>query len=153
MRCKFKKESIKIGVLSSKIQIFVTKLLTANNQTIFVPNGALSNGVITNFSVEGNRRADLVFSLSYDTNIKTAKEIVLNVMNSHPKVLQNPAPAVVVRDLTDSAINLAIRPWAKNADIGIVTSDILENCKEAFEKAGIVTQPYVRESSINKATS
>jgi len=136
-----------------EIQIFVTKLLTANNQTIFVPNGALSNGVITNFSVEGNRRADLVFSLSYDTNIKTAKEIVLNVMNSHPKVLQNPAPAVVVRDLTDSAINLAIRPWAKNADIGIVTSDILENCKEAFEKAGIVTQPYVRESSINKATS
>ncbi len=136
-----------------EIQIFVTKLLTANNQTIFVPNGALSNGVITNFSVEGNRRADLVFSLSYDTNIKVAKEIVLNVMLSHPKVLQTPAPAVVVRDLTDSAINLAIRPWAKNADIGIVTSDILENCKEAFEKAGIVTQPYVRESSINKATS
>jgi small conductance mechanosensitive channel len=135
-----------------EIQIFVTKLLTANNQTIFVPNGALSNGVITNFSVEGNRRADLVFSLSYDTNIKTAKEIVLNVMNSHPKVLQNPAPAVVVRDLTDSAINLAIRPWAKNADIGIVTSDILENCKEAFEKAGIVTQPYIRESSISKTT-
>ena len=136
-----------------EIQIFVTKLLTANNQTIFVPNGALSNGVITNFSVEGNRRADLVFSLSYDTNIKVAKEIVLNVMLSHPKVLQTPAPAVVVRDLTDSAINLAIRPWAKNEDIGIVTSDILENCKEAFEKAGIVTQPYVRESSINKATS
>ena len=136
-----------------EIQIFVTKLLTANNQTIFVPNGALSNGVITNFSVEGNRRADLVFSLSYDTNIKVAKEIVLQVMLSHPKVLQDPAPMVTVRDLTDSAINLSIRPWAKNADIGVVTSDILENCKEAFEKAGIVTQPYVRESSIHKNTT
>lgn len=136
-----------------EIQIFVTKLLTANNQTIFVPNGALSNGVITNFSVEGNRRADLVFSLSYDTNIKVAKDIVLQVMLSHPKVLHDPTPTVTVRDLTDSAINLSIRPWAKNADIGVVTSDILENCKDAFEKAGIVTQPYVRESSIQKKTT
>ena len=58
-----------------EIQIFVTKLLTVNNQTIFVPNGVLSNGVITNYSVEGNRRADLVFTISYDTNIKTPKKL------------------------------------------------------------------------------
>lgn len=137
------------GVIGTvlEIQIFVTKLITGNNQTIFVPNGILSNGVIINYSMQGNRRADLVFSLSYDTNIKTAKDIVMQVMQDHPKVLKNPAPTVAVKSLTDSAIILAINPWAKNADFGPMASDVLENCKEAFDAAGIVTQPYVREAS------
>ncbi len=128
------------------IQIFVTKLTTANNQTIFIPNGILSNGVITNFSMEGNRRADLVFSLGYDTNIAQAKEIVNKVMLAHPKVLKNPPPMVAVKDFSDSAIHLAIRPWAKNEDFGVVASDILENCKLAFDEANIAIQPFVREN-------
>lgn len=131
----------------SEIQIFVTKLITPNNQTIFVPNGALSNGTITNYSVQGIRRADLVFSLSYETNIKTAKEIVMNVIQNHPKVLKTPEAIVMVKSLSDSAILLAIRPWATNEDFFNVSSDVLENCKEAFDQAGIVTQPYVREYS------
>ena len=130
-----------------EIQIFVTKLLTVNNQTIFVPNGVLSNGVITNYSVEGNRRADLVFTISYDTNIKNAKEIVMSVLETHPKVLKIPAPAVMVKDLTDNSIHLAVRPWTKNEDFGIVSSDILEQCKTAFDEAGIIIQPFTVESS------
>lgn len=130
-----------------EIQIFVTKLITANNQTIFVPNGILSNGVITNYSLEKNRRANLLFNISYDTNIKTAKEIVLQVMENHPKVLKNPSPTIVVNLLTDSAIQLAIRPWSKNADFWDMSSDVLEQCKEAFDNAGIVIQPFVKEAS------
>lgn len=120
------------------IQIFVTKLLTENNQTIFIPNGILSNGVITNYSLEKNRRANLLYSISYDTNIKTAKEVVMQVLENHPKVLKNPAPNVSVSLLTDSAIQLAIQPWSKNADFGDMCSDVLEGCKDAFDKAGIV---------------
>lgn len=135
-----------IGTVS-EIQIFVTRLISGNNQTIFVPNGALSNGTIINYSMQGTRRVDLVFSLSYDTNIKTAKEIVMKVMLEHPKVLKNPEPEVAIKTLTDNAIHLAIRPWSKNIDFGIVSSDILENCKEAFENAGIRTQPFTIESS------
>ena len=130
-----------------EIQIFVTKLITANNQTIFIPNGILSNGVIINYSIEGIRRADLVFSLSYDTNILSAKNIVTQVMNSHPKVLKDPEPIVVVKGLTDNAIHLSIRPWAKNEDFAFVSSDILEQCKTAFDQAGIVIQPFVRENA------
>ncbi|MFZ4671672.1 MAG: mechanosensitive ion channel family protein [Flavobacterium sp.] len=133
----------------SEIQIFVTKLITGNNQTIFIPNGILSNGVITNYSLLGIRRADLLFSLSYETNIKTAKDIVMQVLQNHPNVLKNPAPTVTVKDLSESAIHLAIKPWANNADFGDMCSDILENCKEAFDEAGIVIQPFVRESSKN----
>jgi small conductance mechanosensitive channel len=137
------------GVIGTvkEIQIFITKLITANNQTIFVPNGALSNGVITNFSVEGMRRADLLFSLSYETNIKTAKDLVVEVLNNHPKILKNPEPTVVVKDMTDNAIHIAVRPWSNNEDFAEVCSDVFENVKEKFDKSGIVVQPFVRESS------
>ena len=131
----------------SEIQIFVTKLVTGTNQTIFIPNGILSNGVITNFSLGKNRRANLLFNISYETNIKTAKEIVMKVLEDNPKVLKTPAPNVVVNLLTDSAIQLAIQPWAKNVDFGQMSSDVLEECKEAFDKAGIVIQPFVKEAS------
>jgi len=137
------------GVIGTvkEIQIFITKLITANNQTIFVPNGALSNGVITNYSVEGMRRADLLFSLSYETNIKTAKDLVVEVLNNHPKILKNPEPTVVVKDMTDSAIHIAVRPWSNNEDFAEVCSDVFENVKDKFDKSGIVVQPFVRESS------
>jgi len=131
----------------NEIQIFTTKLLTSNNQTIFIPNGILSNGIIINYSLQGIRRADLVFSLSYDTNIKTAKDIVMKVMTNHPKVLKNPLPAVSVKNLTDTSIVLAIQPWAKNADFSSMSSDILEQCKDAFDKAGVSIQPYTIEAS------
>ncbi|TRX37709.1 mechanosensitive ion channel family protein [Flavobacterium restrictum] len=137
------------GVLATvhEIQIFVTKLITANNQTIFVPNGALSNGTITNYSMQGYRRADLTIAISYDTDIKMAKSIIETVLNTNPKVLQTPVPEVSVKNLTDNAIQLAVRPWANNEDFGAVFSETLENCKLAFDAAGITIQPYVKEMS------
>jgi small conductance mechanosensitive channel len=135
-----------IGTVT-EIQIFVTKLLTANNQTIFIPNANLSNGIITNYSISGIRRLDLVFSLSYNTDIKLAKETVLHVIKNHDKILKSPEPIVLVKDLTDSAIHLSIRPWIKNEDCGVVSSDILEYCKSAFEEKGIATKPLSRELS------
>ncbi len=129
------------------IQIFVTQLLTGNNQIIFLPNGALSNGTIINYSSNETRRTDLTISLSYETNIKEARQLVLEVMKSNSKILKSPEPVVVVRDLTDNAIRLAIRAWTKNEDFSQVSSDLLENTKTAFDLKGIVVQPYTRESS------
>jgi small conductance mechanosensitive channel len=131
----------------SEIQIFVTKLITANNQTIFVPNGILSNGTIINYSIEKTRKAELTLAVSYDTNIGVVKETVMDILKSHPKVLQNPEPAVAVKELTPSAILLAIRPWSKNEDFANMTSDVLESCKAAFDTAGISIQPYNVEFS------
>ena len=134
-----------IGTVS-EIQIFVTKLITANNQTIFVPNGALSNGNIINYSLQKIRRADLTIAISYDTDIKKVKEIITAILKNNPKVLQTPAAEVSVKNLTDSAIQLAVRPWATNEDFWGVYADTLQSCKEAFDSAGIVVQPYVREA-------
>ncbi len=135
-----------IGTVSD-IQIFVTKLITANNQTIFVPNGTLSNGNITNYSLQKTRRADLTIAISYDTDIKKAREIIKTVLLNNPKVIQNPEPEVSVKNLTDSSIQIAVRPWAKNEDFWGVYADTLENCKKAFDEAGIIIQPYVKEAS------
>jgi small conductance mechanosensitive channel len=139
------------GVLATvmEIQIFVTKLITSNNQTIFVPNGSLSNGTIINYSMQGSRRADLTISLSYDTDLKKAKEIITAVMANNPKVLTSPVAEVSVKNLTDNAIQLAVRPWAKNENFSSVISDTLENCKLAFDQAGITFQPYLTELSKN----
>lgn len=132
------------GVIATvlEIQIFVTKMLTGNNQTVFVPNGALSNGTIINYSMQGERRADLTFAVSYDSDIKKTKDILLNVLNTNPKVLKKPAPEVFVKNLTASSVEFAVRPWAKNANYGAVFSDTLENCKTALDEAGISVQPY-----------
>ncbi|SHM80055.1 mechanosensitive ion channel family protein [Flavobacterium saccharophilum] len=132
------------GVIAtvSEIQIFVTKMLTANNQTVFVPNGALSNGTIINYSMQGERRADLTFAVSYDSDIKKAKEVLLDVLNKNPKVLKKPAPEVFVKNLTASAVEFSVRPWAKNVNYGVVFSETLENCKTALDEAGISVQPY-----------
>jgi len=136
-----------VGGTVIDIQIFVTQLLTANNQVIFVPNGALSNGTIINYSQQENRRTDLVIGISYDTNIKTAKDMLLEIMEKHPKILKHPKATVAVKELTDSGIKLVIHAWSKKEDFGDVSSDILENGKSAFDAAGITIQPFVKESS------
>lgn len=137
------------GVLATvqEIQIFVTKLITSNNQTIFVPNGSLSNGTIINYSMQGTRRADLTINISYGTDLKKAKDIITKVLADNPKILKTPAAEVSVKHLTDNAIQLAVRPWATIEDFSVVVADTLENCKLAFDEAGITFQPYITELS------
>ncbi len=132
-----------IGTVS-EIQIFVTKLINGNNQTIFIPNGSLSNGTIINYSLQGFRRADLTIAISYDTDIKKARDIITTVLDNNPKILKTPIPEVSVKNLTDNAIQLAVRPWANNEDFGEVFSQTLESCKIAFDAAGIVIQPFAK---------
>ena len=123
------------------IEIFSTKLLGANNQTIYIPNGILSNGTIINHSQQGFRRAEIVFSLSYETNIKTAKDLAMKTMQNNSKVMKTPEPVVVVKNLADTSILLALRPCASINDFADMTSEIMEESKEAFDKAGILFHP------------
>lgn len=129
------------------IQIFVTQLVTPNNQMIFVPNGALSNGTIINYSKLHNRRTDLNISLSYTTDIKKAKDIIETIFQSEPKILDDPKPTVIVKELTDQAIKIGIRAWSKNEDFPYICSYILENTKVELDKAGIAIKPIIVETN------
>ncbi len=120
-----------------EIQIFNTRLLTPSNKTAFIPNGSLSNGNIINYSTEGKFRVDLTIGISYNSDIKKAKEILLEVMKKDPNVLTDPAPRVNVKELADSSVNLAVRPWTEPVKYWDVYFDTLEECKIALDKAGI----------------
>lgn len=129
-----------LGVVK-EIHIFVTTLLSPEKKTIIIPNGAISNGEITNFTTEGEIRVDMTFGISYESNIKKAKEVLLKVMESHPKVLKEPAPFVGVSELADSSVNLAVRPHTRPEDYWTVYFDVYENGKIALDEAGI-TIPF-----------
>src|SRR5210317_397026 len=92
-----------IGVVK-EINIFTTKLIGLSNKEIIIPNGALSNGNIINYTSEGTRRVDLTFGVGYDSDIKKTKDVLMNVITSHSLVLKDPAPTVNVSELADSSI-------------------------------------------------
>ncbi|WP_426431550.1 mechanosensitive ion channel family protein [Winogradskyella sp. HB-48] len=137
-----------IGVVK-EIEIFTTKLTGLSNKEIIIPNGALSNGNIINYTTEGTRRVDLVFGVSYDADIKQTKEVLMNVLTSHPKILNDPAPMVTVLELADSSVNFAVRPWCKAEYYWDVYFDVTENVKEALDAAGIEI-PYPHTVEIQK---
>ena len=132
-----------------KIEIFTTKLTGLSNKEIIIPNGALSNGNIVNYTTEGTRRVDLVIGVDYDSDIKKTKEVIMNVLTSHAKVIETPAPTVNVLELADSSINFAVRPWCKSEDYWTVYFEITENVKEALDAAGIEI-PFPHRVLINK---
>jgi len=114
-----------IGVVK-EIEIFTTKLIGLSNKVIIIPNGSLSNGNIINYSTEGTRRVDLTIGVSYDADIKKTKEVLLNILTSHPKVLKDPAPNVTVSELADSSVNFAVRPWSKTEHYWDVYFEVTE---------------------------
>jgi small conductance mechanosensitive channel len=137
-----------IGIVK-EIQIFNTRLLTADNKTIYIPNGILSNGVVINYTQEGIRRVDLVIGVDYSSDLNLVKNTIKEVMSKNTHVLKEPEATTFVLDLADSSINMAIRPWATVEDYFKVRSDILEACKIAFDKANIEI-PYPHQVEIHK---
>lgn len=137
-----------IGVVKH-IEIFNTKLIGLSNKEIIIPNGALSNGNIINYTTEGTRRVDLVFGVSYDADIKKTKEVLMHVLTAHPKVINTPEPSVNVIELANSSVNFAVRPWCKSEDYWTVYFDVTENTKIALDAAGIEI-PYPHQVEIQK---
>lgn len=123
----------------SEIQIFVTKLMTANNQTIFVPNGILSNGIITNFSLEETRRTDLNIVISFESNVQEARSIIMKELVANQKILNEPKPVVEIVYLTETGFKISIKAWTKNQDFLSVCAEILENCKTKLLAGGITS--------------
>lgn len=137
-----------LGVVT-EIEIFTTKLSSPQNKQIIMPNGALSNGNITNYSAQGKLRIDHVIGVAYETDMKKVKNVLLKVLTDQDKVLKEPAPMVAVTELADSSINMAVRPWVDVADYWDVYFDTLEKSKEALDAAGIEI-PYPHSVEIHK---
>ncbi len=119
-----------------EIRIFSTIINTPDNKEMIVPNGQITADVITNFSSQATRRVDLVIGVSYDDDIKTAKNIIHETVTSHDLVLNDPAPTIMLLELADSSINFAVRPWCNSDDYWTVYGDLLEQLKANLEAGG-----------------
>ena len=127
-----------------EVSIFNTILNTPDNVQVIVPNSAVISGNIKNYSANDLRRVDLVAGIGYDENIGDARDLLMEIITSHPLVLSDPAPTVDVLELAESTVNLAVRPWARTGDWGQVRSDMLEQIKVRFDEAGI-SMPYPQQ--------
>ena len=126
------------------IRIFNTILHTPDRKTIIVPNGALSNGAITNFSTEAERRVDFVFGIGYDDDLRKAKQILVDMFSGDSRVLKDPALQVVVSELADSSVNFTVRAWVKATDYWDLYFEMLEAVKLKFDEEGI-SIPYPQQ--------
>lgn len=139
------------GVLGTvkDIKIFSTVVTSPDNKQIVIPNAALSNGVITNHTINGIRRVDLIISVDYKTDLQLAKTTLETILETIPEVLQEPAAMVFINNLGTSSIDFAVRPHTKNENFWKVKSDVLEKTKIAFEQVGIEI-PYPHQVEIHK---
>jgi small conductance mechanosensitive channel len=119
------------------IQIFTTQLQTPDNKTVIIPNAALTADNITNWSIKGTRRVDLVMGIGYGDDIDKAKKIMADVLAKDERILKDPAPKIAVVELADSSVNFVVRPWVKVEDYWDVYFDTTENIKKSFDDQGI----------------
>jgi len=124
-----------------EISLFYTHLKTPDNKVIFIPNGALSNGVITNVSIKESRRLEEVFSISYDDSPEKAISVIKSVLAKEKLILENPEPFVKVSKYADSSIDITVRVWVKSSDYWTVHWDLLQDVKTAFDVNNI-SVPY-----------
>jgi small conductance mechanosensitive channel len=123
------------------VNLFSTIIAPVDNRTIIVPNAAIIGGNITNYSNKQERRVDHVFGVSYDDDLKLAKETLMEILESDPRVLQDPAPFVAVSELGDNSVNLITRAWVKTEDYWDVHFEQIEKVKLIFDEKGL-SFPY-----------
>ena len=127
------------GVLGNvkEIQIFTTILLTPENKTAIIPNGAMANGNIINYSADGKMRVDLSFMVGNEESITKVRDVLNASMAADPLVLKEPAPSVTVSKLTMDGVELAVRPWCDPAHYWDVYFGTYEKGRDALNAANV----------------
>ena len=120
-----------------EIQIFHTIILTADNKQIYVPNGALSSGSVTNYSSQPLRRVDITVGVEYGTEVDTVKQALEEILKADSRIMSDPAPFIALSNLADSSVDFTIRVWVGVADYWPVHFDLKRAIYEEFNRRGI----------------
>ena len=126
------------GVMGTveEIALFSTILKTPDNRRVIVPNGEITNGVITNNSHNPTRRIDLVIGCAYGDDLLAVKSFLNDVIDEDPRILDDPEPQVAVSELGESSVNFIVRPWVKTSDYADVKYALTERIKLGFDQRG-----------------
>lgn len=125
------------GGTVSEIQIFHTILTTPDNKKLFLPNGALSSGNITNFSREALRRVELTVSIEYGEDVDKVRGVLQELLAADDRIQKEPAPLVALGALAGSSVNLTVRVWVNSADYWDVFFQTNEAIYKEFNRRGI----------------
>ena len=136
-----------------KIELFHTYLKTPDNRVVIIPNASMMNGSIINYSREKTRRLDLVVGISYDADIRQAKQIMEEIVAADDRILKDPECVIAVAELADNSVNFNLRPWVKSEDYWNVRADLLETVKYAFDKNDIGIPYPQMDVHLHKETS
>ncbi|WFE69666.1 mechanosensitive ion channel [Thiomicrospira sp. R3] len=123
------------------VQLFSTTMRTGDNRQVTIPNGQIYVSPLINYSAKPTRRIDLVFGISYDSDLRKAKQILLDLIKQESRALTDPKPLVVVSELADSSVNFTVRIWVESADYWSVRFDYIEKVKLTFDDNEVVI-PY-----------
>ena len=126
-----------VGGSVQEIQIFHTILNTPDNKKIYLPNGSLSSGNITNYSKEPTRRVDFTISIDYGESIDKVREVLKEIITNDQRVLTTPEPVIALNALADSSVNIALRVWVKSEDYWAVYWETNEKIYNEFNRRGI----------------
>jgi len=124
-----------------EIQIFNTILNSPDNIRIIIPNSQVTGSSISNYTTTGKRRLDLVVRVSYESDLKQAKQLLQEIVGADSRVLPEPAPTVAVAELGDSSVNFVVRPWVNTGDYWDLKFDLTEKIKLTFDENDI-SIPY-----------
>lgn len=130
-------EAVNVGGTVIEIQIFHTVLNTADNKVVYVPNGSLSSGVVTNFSAQATRRVDWIFGVEYGEDYEKVKKVIQEIIAKDSRILQEPVPFIALHALADSSVNVVVRVWVKREDFWSVYFDTNKNVYATFNAEGI----------------
>ncbi len=130
-------EGAGVAGTAEEINIFTTQLKTSDNKTIIIPNSKLMRNNITNYTMKGTRRVDMVFGIGYEDDIDKARDIIQGIISQDKRVLKEPASLVAVSELADSSVNFIVRAWTLTNDYSSFYFDTLEAVKKRFDAEGI----------------
>ncbi len=120
-----------------EIQILYTHLKTPENVKVVVPNGKLMSDSITNYSANETRRAEWIFGIGYSDDMNKARSVIKKIIEEDERILKNPVPQIIVKELGESSVNFAVRAFISTSDFWNVYFEITEKVKAKFDEEGI----------------
>jgi small conductance mechanosensitive channel len=120
-----------------EITLFTTELATGDNVQIIIPNSAIWSGSIVNYSHHDTRRVDMVFGVSYGSDLKMAETVLKSLIDDELRVHHDPAPFCKVTALGDSSVDFTLRLWCDAGDYWAIKHDMTRAAKDALEAAGV----------------
>ena len=124
------------GIVKS-IKILTTEIYTFDNKKIVIPNSTIVNSTLTNYTANSTRRADITIGVSYESDVKQVKKILLDILEKHELVLDVPKYSVILKDFGDSSLDFQLKFWTKTADYYSAINDIKEIIVEEFRNNNI----------------